>query len=205
MRASKELKIKNSKFKTQKRKLKEIHISGAEGIYTKKEINSTVRSYIQRALSHSKGIADKIVVTIERLKQEPLSIKSLPVYTLSSSTPAEGERIVKEIAQSLVISKKSAEVALKVIKEGNMRGAAIISARKAERLEHDCERGVRVSLLGISKSALKRLSSELSKHRINTDTVKEAIILASKVASCINTSAPKAKSTKALLGLVSPL
>lgn len=65
-----------------------------------------------------------------------------------------------------------------------MRGAAVVNSESGERLEPDMERGVRVSRLGISKPASKILSSKLSRHRINTDTVKEALILASKVAFC---------------------
>jgi 6-carboxyhexanoate--CoA ligase len=65
-----------------------------------------------------------------------------------------------------------------------MRGAALITAEKGRRLEPDRQRGIRVSRLGITKPALKELSSKLSKYDINTATVQEAIILASKVLSC---------------------
>jgi 6-carboxyhexanoate--CoA ligase len=64
-----------------------------------------------------------------------------------------------------------------------MRGAAIISAGKGIRLEPDRHRGVRVSRLGISSTASKRLSAGLSPHGINTETVKEALVIASKVIS----------------------
>ena len=64
-----------------------------------------------------------------------------------------------------------------------MRGAAIITAESGLRLEPDRERGVRASRLGISKSALKRLGAGLSRCGINTDIVREAVILASKVAA----------------------
>lgn len=191
MRASKivksekfKVKSENSQFKNQNPKLTEIHISGAEGLYRKAEINRIVRRYIERALCHPKGLTDKIVVTIENIKQRPDLIESLPVSTVFCRTPAEGKRIIKKIIQSLGISKRSTEIAFEIIKKGNMRGAAIISAEKAERIEPDHGRGVRVSRLGISPSALTRLSLALSRHKINTDTVKEAIILASKVASC---------------------
>ena len=41
-----------------------------------------------------------------------------------------------------------------------------------------------MSRLGITKKASRSLSSGLARRGINTDTVKEALVLASKVASC---------------------
>lgn len=177
MRASKEV-------KSQKSKLTEIHISGAEGLYEASEIQKIVKGYIKRALNHPKGKADKIIITIEDIKQKPKEISALPVATVNSSTPAEGKSIAIKLLQSLGISKRAIAIAFELIKKSNMRGAAIITVGKGNRLEPDNERGVRVSRLGINKSALKALSLRLSKLGINTDTVKEAIILASKVASC---------------------
>jgi len=177
MRASKEV-------KSQKSKLTEIHISGAEGLYEASEIQKIVKGYIERALSHPKGKADKIIFTIEDIKQKPKEISALPIATVNSRTSDEGKDIAIKLLQSLGISKRAINIAFELIKKGSMRGAAIITVEKGDRLEPDKERGVRVSRLGINKSALKALSLRLSKLGINTDTVKEAIILASKVASC---------------------
>ena len=52
------------------------------------------------------------------------------------------------------------------------------------RLEPDKDRGIRVTRLGMDKSAGKRLSRTLSTVSLNSATVKEAIVLASKVATC---------------------
>ncbi len=176
MRASQKIKIQNSKCN-------EIHISGAEGLYKASEIQKIVKGYVERALKHPKGKADKIIITIESIKQKPKSISTLPVTTVNCSTPAEGKNITIELLRSLGISKKAIDIAFELIRKGKMRGAAIITTEKGNRLEPDKERGVRASRLGISKSASKMLSLKLSKHGINTDIVKEALILASKVAS----------------------
>jgi 6-carboxyhexanoate--CoA ligase len=177
MRASKEV-------KSQKLKLTEIHISGAEGLYEASEIQKIVKRDIERALSHPKGKADKIIITIEDIKQKPKEISALPVATVNSSTPAEGKSIAIKLLQSLGISKRAINIAFELIKKGSMRGAAIITVEKGDRLEPDKERGIRVSRLGINMSVSKVLSLRLLRHGINTDTVKEALILASKVASC---------------------
>jgi len=190
MRASKEvksekLKVKrqNLKFKPQNSKVAEIHISGAEGLYPSSEIQRVVRKYIERAISHPRGRPGKIIVSIEDIKEKPKEIESLPVRTVHSQTPSEAKDIAIKLLKASGVSEKAIHAALKLIKKGGLRGASVISAEKAERLEPDEQRGVRVSRLGIDASAFRILSSGLSEHGINTDTVKEALILASKVIS----------------------
>jgi 6-carboxyhexanoate--CoA ligase len=160
---------------------KEIHISGAEGLYEVSEIQRTVQRYIKRALTHPKGIADNISITIEEIRQRPREISSLPVATLDCTTPSDAEQYILHILLSFGISKKAVDAAFRAIKNDGMRGAAVITAQKAARLEPDKKRGVRASRLGITKPASRILSLKLSRHGINTDTVKEALILASKV------------------------
>jgi 6-carboxyhexanoate--CoA ligase len=160
---------------------KEVHISGAEGLYETAEIQRTVKRSIERALTHPKGKADKITVTIEEIKRKPLEISSLPVSTLDGNTPSEAEHQILHILLSLGISKKAVDTALTTIQYGGMRGAAVITSQKGIRLEPDKKRGVRASRIGITQKASRSLSLKLSRHRINTDVVKEALILASKV------------------------
>jgi 6-carboxyhexanoate--CoA ligase len=190
MRASKEVKSEklrvksaNLKHKTQNFKLTEIHISGAEGLYYPSEIQSVVRKYIERAISHPKGRPDKIILSIEDIKEKPKEIQSLQVRTVHSQTPSEAKDIATRLLQASGVSEKAIHAALKLIKKGGLRGASLISAEKAERLEPDRQRGVRVSRLGVDRSAYRLLSSRLSQYGVNTDTVKEALILASKVTS----------------------
>jgi 6-carboxyhexanoate--CoA ligase len=191
MRASKEVKSEklrvksvNSKLKTQNSKLTEVHISGAEGLYGSSEIQRVVKKYIERGFDHPKGRADKIVITIEEIKQKPKQIPALPVATVNCLSQDEGRKTATKLLQKSGISREAIDIAFALIRRSHMRGAAIISAGKGSRLEPDRERGVRVSRLGIEMSASRLLSSRLSRQRINTDTVKEALILASKVISC---------------------
>jgi 6-carboxyhexanoate--CoA ligase len=180
MRASKKLVTRHSSLVAPK----EIHISGAEGLYRKSEIPEIIEQYIERALTHPRGKADKIIITVEDIKQEPKTISTLPVVTMKNTRPAEGKKLARELLQSSGISKIAVDRAFALIKRDGMRGAAILTAEKGKRLESDRKRGIRVSRLGITKSALKELSSKLSKYGINTETVQEALILASKVSSC---------------------
>jgi 6-carboxyhexanoate--CoA ligase len=176
MRASKKCRKPNAQPE-------EIHISGAEGLYDLSDTPGVAKKYIERALEHPRGRADKIVITIESIPGSPKRISSLPVITVSSRTPVEGKRLITKILCSLGISDKAIKTALTTLSKGEMRGASLIATGSGKRIEHNTERGVRASRLGITGSALKRLEAALSGCGINTETVREAVVLASKVAS----------------------
>lgn len=96
-------------------------------------------------------------------------------------------KLKKTIFQTLSgigVSTKTIKNSFKVLTSQKiMRGAALILEKSAIHMEPDIERGVRVSRLGIEKAAENALIKKLSRMRINTTTVREALILASKVAS----------------------
>lgn len=163
---------------------KEIHISGAEGLYEPADIRKVVRKYVERALGHPKGKVDRILLTIEDIRQRPRKISSLPLSTVRCQSPAEGVKIARRLLQSLSISERAADNAFALIRKGRMTGAAVITEGRGIRLERDRQRGVRVSRLGLSRPASKSLTPRLSRLGINTDTVREALTLASKVLSC---------------------
>jgi 6-carboxyhexanoate--CoA ligase len=178
MRASK-------KVRSQKSEISEMHISGAEGLYEVTEISKISNDYIKRALKHPIGKPDKIVITIEEIKEKPRKSPLLPVTTIECDSPDYAEEIIFQKLSGLNISRKAINLAFKLLKsEKTMRGAALITAETGKRIEPDRERGIRVSRLGMEKSDRKRLGQFLSKLHINNITVKEALILASKVASC---------------------
>ena len=183
MRASKT--IGNQQSAVSDKKI--IHISGAEGIYKGKNIPKIIKEYIKRALNHPRGKPDEIVITIETIKQKIKTIPLLSVKTLKCKFPYEAKDIIIQKLASLGISKKAASNGFKVLKaQRAMRGASLILAKSGKRVEPDKNRGVRVSRMGIEKTDERKLAQKLSKMRINTTTVKEALILASKVASCPN-------------------
>jgi 6-carboxyhexanoate--CoA ligase len=166
------------------------HISGAEGLYENKEINKTINKYIRRALTHPKGRPDEIVITVESLKRKPKEIPALAVSTLRCGSTLYAEKALMEILKKAAISEDSIKEALKIVKGKEvMRGAALISTTGGKRLDKKKERGVRASRMGITKKAQGVLSKKLRRHGINTDTVKEALILASKVSACKGVSA----------------
>lgn len=165
----------------------EIHISGAEGIYDESEISRTGRDFIERSLSHPRGKPDKIVVTAEKLGEEIISAPLLTVRTLDCESPDDAWSLICDRLARLGVSEAALKSAQRVLKSNKtMRGASLIDVRSGCRLEHDRVRGVRVSRFGIDKDSEMKLSRRLSHLRINTITVKEALILASKVSACEN-------------------
>ena len=162
----------------------EVHISGAEGIYEDSEMQKVVEQYVRRAMSHSKGEPDTIVVTIEKVSLKPRTVCALPVTTVECRTPSESERIIARILSEVGISPAAVRSARNVLAGGTMRGASLVSALSGRRVEEDRERGIRASRVGITKEAERKLSRRLAKEDIDTLTVREALVLASKVASC---------------------
>lgn len=161
-----------------------LHISGAEGLYREQEIARVVGEYLQRALSHSRGKPGDIVLTVEKVEARPGRALLLPVTTLECGNPGEARSIISGMLSELGVSKRAAANAFRMLKAGKtMRGASLVLVKSGCRVEPDKARGVRVSRLGIEKDAAKRLGRKLSKLSINTSTVREALILASKVAS----------------------
>lgn len=162
------------------------HISGAEGLYEdEKAAGRAVRAYTARALEHTRGKPDELVITVEEIKRKPKTLAALPVSTLKCKSPKEAEEAVIKILAAHGISPRSRKKAFGIMKSKNtMRGAALLSAKSARRLEPGPVRGVRISRTGIDKKAQASLSKRLALRGINTDTVKEALVLASKAAAC---------------------
>ena len=163
----------------------EVHISGAEGLYGVSEIDRVIRNYFLRAVKHPRGKPDKVVITVEKIRQKPVMIPLLSVSTARSDLPDEAQGIIYSLLFGSGISKKAIQNGVRVVRrKAVMRGAALILAESGIRVEPDKERGVRLSRLGIQRDVEKRLSRRLAKEGINTVTVKEALMLASKAASC---------------------
>jgi 6-carboxyhexanoate--CoA ligase len=156
------------------------HISGAEGIYVRTDVIKKVQMYTERALFHEKGMADEINMIVEELREKPLRAPALPLSTLNTRTPDAVKKAVFKILTSVGITDRAIEEAYKSFYSGIIMRGAMLMDIEGVRLEPDLLRGVRVTRMGITKGAAKALSRKLSRIGLNNDTVKEALILASK-------------------------
>ncbi|MGC2063935.1 MAG: 6-carboxyhexanoate--CoA ligase [Thermodesulfovibrionales bacterium] len=162
----------------------EIHISGAEGLYGKEEVSDALDRYIKRALDHPRGNPDSISLTVDKVRQRPRQITSLTLRTADTGTVHNACTFARNMLR-LLISDAAIDKALELLsRQTSMRGAALLEAVSGKRLEPDKERGIRVSRLGLSGTAGTELSERLTRLNLNTETVKEALVLASKVSSC---------------------
>src|SRR5208283_1140856 len=183
MRASKDI-VPQAVNLSKTRIRHELHISGVEGIYDSPAITSMFSEYLTRALHHPRGKPDKIVITIEQINEQIMRVPLLPLTTTDCASPAQAREMLFSALLSLGITRKAVNNCLKVISSADtIRGASLISMKSGRRSEPDRERGVRVSRMGIEKTSERRLGTILSATNLNTSTVKEALILASKVAS----------------------
>ncbi|RJQ53503.1 MAG: 6-carboxyhexanoate--CoA ligase [Nitrospiraceae bacterium] len=158
-----------------------VHVSGAEGIYEKDDIIGVVKEYTERALYHDRGRADEIRLAIEELKEKPRKITSLPLRTLNTKNPEAVKKAAFRVLSSIGITERAIEEAFNSLNMGlTMRGAMLMDI-EGVRLEPDLLRGVRVTRMGITGNADAVLSKQLAKLGLSNDTVKEALVLASKV------------------------
>lgn len=157
------------------------HISGAEGIYEKDDIGKIVREYSLRAFAHPKGRADEMRIAVEELKERPVRISSLPLCTLNSRNQDAARKAARKILTSAGITERAVEEAFKYLESGIVMRGAMLMDLEGVRLEPDLLRGVRVSQMGITKEADTDLSRKLGRFGLNNSTVREALILASKV------------------------
>jgi 6-carboxyhexanoate--CoA ligase len=160
-----------------------LHISGAEGLYEEEDVEGALRSYLLRARTHPRGEPELIALTVERLRTKPKEIGTLPLCTLSCGSPREADSLIRGVLESLGVSGRAATAGLRVVRDvRTMRGAALIEMNSGRRLEPDRKRGVRATRMGIESGALASLRRRLARIGLNTPTVREALVLASKVA-----------------------
>jgi 6-carboxyhexanoate--CoA ligase len=161
-----------------------VHISGAEGLFERSEIEKALHEYARRAASHPRGRPDSITITIERLDERPREIMALPLMTLECRSPEETQKHASGLLRSLGVSVNAIRNTYRMLNSRSaMRGAALVDSLSGRRLEPDRKRGVRASRLGVERKAMASMGRRLGRLGLNTDTVKEALALASKVAS----------------------
>ena len=163
------------------------HISGAERIVEREKIEQTANEMLKRAFSHTRGQADFINIVIEKVEEKKVvEVPLLSVETCTSSTVTMG----REMAESSLIA---AGVTLVAVQKGmtlllaltdSMRGAMLVCAETGRRLDTTGMRGVRVSRMDIGEE--KEFHNILTQRGMNNTHVREALVLASKVAAASN-------------------
>jgi 6-carboxyhexanoate--CoA ligase len=160
------------------------HISGAERLVTADQLPSITAAMMERALSHSRGRADFIHITVETIgKKQVKEVPLLPVSTFE--VPDFGTGREKALAQlgAAGIEPEAAKQGMEQLLAlpDSMRGAMLVCAKTGRRLDHSGQRGIRVSRMDI-RDAL-RYQSLLTELGLGNTHAREAMVLAAKVAS----------------------
>ncbi len=164
------------------------HISGAERIVPYNKVNSVMQELISRA-NNRVIMPDEVVIKIEALNSTLIKrLTALDIVTLNAPDMSTARLAASRLLQTAGVSTQAVENALSYLSNGaapsggNMRGAIIMNAQTGERLETDCERGVRVSRFDWSEEAADTINERLAAIGLTHFRTREALALATKVA-----------------------
>ncbi|MDD4600219.1 6-carboxyhexanoate--CoA ligase [bioreactor metagenome] len=161
------------------------HISGAERLVSFDEITPTAAAMLARAFTHSRGQADFININIEAIHQQAIiKVPLLPVITENKPTVSTGRAAALTALRKAGITPRAAKrgMAELLALPDSMRGAILLCAETGVRLDSNAQRGIRVSRMDIADET--GFIHWLTKQGFTNIHVREALVLAAKVASC---------------------
>jgi len=160
------------------------HISGAERIVSQDRVKQTTNEMLERAFSHTRGQADFINIVVEKIAENKvqevplLSVHTVPGDNVTASHHAAQTALVQ--AGVTELAAQSGMTALLSLAD-SMGGAMLFCAVTGRRLDDTGSRGVRVSRMDIADE--QEFTARLAERGINNTHVREALVLASKVAA----------------------
>jgi len=160
------------------------HISGAERIVSQDMVKQTTNDMLERAFSHTRGQADFINVVVEKIEKNKIQeIPLLSVHTVVGEDVATGHHTVQEVLVQLGVTPLAVQSGMAALLSlaDSMGGAMLLCAVTGKRLDDTGSRGVRVSRMDIADE--QRFITLLADKGINNTHVREALVLASKVAA----------------------
>ncbi len=165
------------------------HISGAERIVPEEEVERQAAAMLRRARDHERGRADFIQIRVEEVRPEEIRwCALLPVSELPAGGKEEGRRRAVEELVRAGVSRRAAEAGMAFLTglTDSMRGAAVLDAETGERLDGLGARGVRCTNMD---AASKEYDARMRSRGLGGSHPREALVLASKVASAPGTVA----------------
>lgn len=161
------------------------HISGAERILREDEIEEELINVYRRAITHERGKPDFINLKIEEIDEDDVIYrKRLNINQHQVNSKEEGLNLAKDILKENSVSEESAEIAIQTLLdlEESMHGAMLIDKNTGKRIDDKGIKGVRVT--GIASADITKYKESLKNDGREGLHLEEALILASKIASC---------------------
>lgn len=164
------------------------HLSGAERIVAETDLERTASCLLRRAMTHARGRAERVQITVDALDPEAIGRGTLPdLTTVAVADYLQGRAAALDLLVEAGVAAAAARSAMETLAAGAapgggvMRGAMLVDAVSGERLEPDRARGVRVSRMDLTVAAERELRERLQKAGLDNPHVREALVLAGKV------------------------
>lgn len=160
------------------------HISGAERIVPQEMVAQTANAMLERAFSHTRGKADFINIVVEKIPEDTVQeVPLLSVHTTASLTVNASQQTAQSALVQAGVSPAAAQKGIEALLSltDSMAGAMLVCAAAGKRLDDTGSRGVRVSRMDIADE--RGFTTKLTERGINNTHVREALVLASKVAA----------------------
>lgn len=161
------------------------HISGAERILREDEVEQELINVYRRAITHERGKPDFINFKIEEIDEDDIIYKKrLNINQHHVNSKEEGLNLAKELLKENAVSEESANIAIQTLlnlKE-SIHGAMLFDKDTGNRIDNRGRRGVRVT--GMASADVAEYMDSLKNDGREGLHLEEALILASKIASC---------------------
>lgn len=163
------------------------HISGAERIIHKEEIDDVSMQLVRRARSHDKGVPDFINLKIQAVDEENIEyISSLPVFMVRAPDHSAAQEVCRALLLKAGISPQAIENACGFLENGDEQGkglsGALVMDGAASTIENPDKKGVRATMMDYTAAAGGMIDRVLETHNLTGSRLKEALVLATKVA-----------------------
>lgn len=166
------------------------HISGAERIVKAEDVDAGVLAMLRRAREHERGSADFIQVKVEEIRPGNITYcPLLSVSTRTTRTKGEGRRAAEEELVRTGVSSFAAAAGIRALESlaDSLHGAMVLDALSGKRLDGEGVRGVRCSNMDCEDT--EKYETAMRGRGLGGDHPREALVLASKVASAPGTVA----------------
>ncbi|WP_181391599.1 6-carboxyhexanoate--CoA ligase [Methanospirillum lacunae] len=163
------------------------HVSGAERIILKEEIDEISTALIHRAQNHDNGVPDFINLKIQGINPETITyVPSLPVYLVQVSDHIEAQKVCKTLLEIAGISPHSIDHACEFLENGDTHGrglaGALVMDSSSAAIRNPDDKGIRATTMDFTPSAHHKIQEILTLYELSHTRLKEALVLATKVA-----------------------
>jgi len=163
------------------------HISGAERIIQKEDIDEISTHLIHRAQNHEKGVPDFINLKIQVINPDTIEyVTSLPVFMVQVPDHSAAQIACRVLLQQAGVSSHAIEHAWEFLEHGDQQGkglsGALVMDTSSSSVKNPDGKGVRATTMDFTPSAHREIDGMMKQHGLSHSRLKEALVLATKVA-----------------------